>query len=118
MNQRKRYWVVALALAMTLSAPMVLAEGGSHDALKVQAKVSESDARATVMAKFPNGTIQDAELENEHGKLIWSFDIGDPKSPNVIELQVDAKTGRIVLQKAESPVEQAKEAKADKLLKP
>ncbi len=118
MNQRKQFAVVAAALAMALTAPTVLAAAASQDALKAQAKVTESDARATVLAKVPGGTVQSAELENEHGKLVWSFDISDPKSLNVIEVQVDAKTGRMVSKKSESPAEQAKEAKADKILKP
>ena len=118
MNQRKQFSVVAVALALALSAPMVTAAGGSQDALKAQAKVTESDARAMVLAMVPGGTVQSAELEIEHGKLVWSFDISDPRSPNVIEVQVDAKTGRIVSKKSESPAEQAKEAKADNLLKP
>lgn len=118
MKQTKEFSVVAVAFALALSAPAVLAAGGSQDALKAQAKVTESDARATVLAKVPGGTVQSAELENEHGKLVWSFDISDPKSPNVIEVQVDAKTGRVVSKKSESPAEQAKEAKADKVLKP
>lgn len=117
MNQRKQFSVVAVALAMALSVPTVLAAGGSQDALKAQAKVTESDARATVLAKVPGGTVESAELEIEHGKLIWSFDISYPKSKNVVEIQVDARTGRIVSKKSESPAEQAKEAKADKLLK-
>lgn len=118
MNRWKQFSVVAVALAMALSAPMVSAAGGSQDALKAQAKVTEAGARATALAMVPGGTVQSAELENEHGKLVWSFDIGNPKSPNVIEVQVDARTGRIVSKKSESPSEQAKEAKADKLSKP
>lgn len=117
MNQPKNLSVLAVALATALLASMVSATDRSQDALKAQAKVTEADARATVLAKVPGGTVQSAELENEHGKLIWSFDISDPKSPNVIEVQVDAKTGRIVSKKSESPAEQAKEAKADQLLK-
>ncbi|MDQ2944375.1 MAG: PepSY domain-containing protein [Acidobacteriota bacterium] len=69
------------------------------------------------MAKVPGETVQSAELEIEHGKLVWSFDIKDSKAPDVIEVQVDAKTGHIVSKKTESPAEQAKEAKADKLVK-
>ena len=118
MNQRKQFSVVAVALAMALSAPTVFAAGGSQDALKAQARGHGEGARATGLAKIPGGAVQSVELENENGKLVWSFDISDPKSPNVIEVQVDAKTGRIVSKKSESPSEQAKEAKADKVLKP
>ncbi len=118
MNPRKQFSIVAAALALAFSAPMVSAAAESQAALMSQAKVTESNARATALAKVPGGTVQSAELENEHGKLIWSFDISDPKSPNVIEVQVDARTGHVVSKKSESPSEQAKEAKADKVLKP
>ena len=40
-----------------------------------EAKVSKDDAEKTALAKVPNGTIKEAEIEKEHGKLIWSFDI-------------------------------------------
>ena len=112
----KKLSIIVVALGLGLSAPLVSAAGASQDALKAQAKVTETNARATALAKVPGGTVQSAELEIEHGKLVWSFDIKDLKSPDVIEVQVDAKTG--VSKKTESPVEQAKEAKADKLVKP
>ena len=115
---RKQFSGVAVALVLALCASMVSAADRSQGALKSHAKVTETDARVTALAKVPGGTVQSAELENEHGKLVWSFDITKPKSPNVIEVQVDAKTGRIVSQKVESPGEQAKEAKADKALNP
>ena len=118
MNQLKQFSIMLGALALGLAAPLVSAAGASQDALKAQAKVTEKDARATALAKVPGGTVQTAELEKERGKLVWSFDIFDPKSPNVIEVQVDAKTGRVVSKTVESPAEQAKEVKADKMLKP
>jgi len=52
-------------------------------------------------------------LENERGKLIWSFDIAVPKSRNVTEVQVDARTGSIVSTQIETPADQAKEATAE-----
>lgn len=115
MNRLKRFSIIPGVLALGLSAPLVSAAGESQDALKAQAKITEKDARATALAKVPGGTVQTAELEREHGKLVWSFDINDPKSPNVIEVQVDAKTGDVVSKKVESPADQAKEVKADKM---
>ena len=44
----------------------------------------------------------------------WSFDIKQANSANVVEVQVDARTGAVVSKKVESPADQAKEAKADK----
>lgn len=118
MYQPKQFSVITGVLALGLSAPLVSAAGGSQGAWKAQAKVSETDARALALAKVLGGTVQSAELENEHGILIWSFDIKALTSPNIIEVQVDAKTGHIVSKKTESPAEQAKEAKADKMVKP
>jgi hypothetical protein len=115
MNRLKRFSIIPGVLALGLSAPLVSAAGESQDALKAQAKITEKDARATALAKVPGGTVQTAELEREHGKLVWSFDINDPKSPNVIEVQVDAKTGDVVSKKVESPADQAKEVNADKM---
>jgi len=86
----------------------------SQAQLKSEAKVSEADARATALAKVPAGTVSSAELEKEHGKLIWSFDIAQAKSKNVTEVQVDAITGTIVSTKTETPRHEAKEAAAEK----
>ena len=40
-----------------------------------------------------------------------------PESINITEVQVDAKTGKIVSPQVETPAEQAKEAEADKKAK-
>ena len=45
--------------------------------------------------------------------MIWSFDIAQPKSTSVVEIQVDAKSGRIVSRKVESARKEAKEAKTE-----
>jgi len=55
------------------------------------------------------GTIQSAELEEEHGKLIWSFDISTPSTKNITEVQIDARNGRIVSVQIETPAAQMKE---------
>jgi uncharacterized membrane protein YkoI len=82
--------------------------------LRAQAKITQADAEKTALAKVPGGKIESAELENEHGKLVWSFDIFAPHSLNIAEVQVDAKNGKIVSNKTETPKDQAKEAAADK----
>jgi uncharacterized membrane protein YkoI len=46
--------------------------------LQSQAKISLETARATALSKVPNGTVKASELEREHGKLIYSFDISVP----------------------------------------
>ena len=74
---------------------------------------AEQEAITKLEAELESIAAQMTELEEEHGKLVWSFDIKDPKSPNVIEVNVDAKTGRIVSKKIETPADEAKEKKAD-----
>ena len=64
--------------------------------LQAEAKISRADAQATALAKTPNGTVKEAELEREHGKLIWSFDIATPDTADITEVNVDAITGAIV----------------------
>ena len=40
--------------------------------------------------------MKESELEKEHGRLVWSFDIAMPGTNVVTEVQVDAMTGEIV----------------------
>ena len=78
-----------------------------------QATVTKEAATKTALDKVPNGTIKEAELEKEHGKLVWSFDISSPDSKDITEVQVDAKTGRVVSVQKESPKAEKKEQKAE-----
>ena len=71
-------------------------DSGKQARLQAEAKVSEADARSTALTKAPNGTIKESELEKEHGKLIWSFDIATPDSKDITEVNVDAIDGSIV----------------------
>jgi uncharacterized membrane protein YkoI len=105
---------MCLVLITGFSLSVAVAAEESQAALKAQAKITIEEATTTALAKVPNGKIQAAELEKEHGKLIWSFDISMPKSRNITEVQVDARTGKIVSTQVETPENQAKEATADK----
>lgn len=82
--------------------------------LKAEAKVSEADAIATVRKEVPDGEIEEAELEREDGKLVYSFDIKTPNKSGVEELEIDAMTGAVVKKEYESDkkekAEKAKEA--------
>ncbi len=85
-----------------------------HEAkLKAEAKVSKDDAAKTALAQVPNGTVKDSELEKEHGKLIWSFDIATPDSKDITEVNVDAINGSVVSMEKETPEQQSKEKNED-----
>ncbi|MEA2602949.1 MAG: hypothetical protein QOF89_3941 [Acidobacteriota bacterium] len=64
--------------------------------LAKQAKISLETARATALAKVPNGTVKSEELEKEHGKLIYSFDIQVPGKSGIEEVNVDAIDGKVL----------------------
>jgi uncharacterized membrane protein YkoI len=77
--------------------------------LQAQAKISREQAQQTALAKVPGGTVKEGDLEREHGKLIWSFDIATPSSENITEIAVDAINGSVVSVDQETPEQQAKE---------
>jgi uncharacterized membrane protein YkoI len=109
--------LLTLGLLAGCTAATLTAAEQSQAALKAEAKVTEIQARQTAMAKVPGGTVKSSELEKECGKVIWSFDIAMPKSRNITEVQVDAKTGKIISTQIETPADQAKEANADQKAK-
>jgi uncharacterized membrane protein YkoI len=73
--------------------------------------ITLAQARAKALALHP-GEIKSAELEKEHGRQIYSFDIktGD----GIHEVNVDSETGKIVEDSKESPSAEAKEAAGKK----
>jgi len=72
-------------------------------------KITMAEARATALKKAP-GKVKSEELENEHGKLIYSFDIATSKS-GITEVNVDAMNGKIVAVQHESAAKEAAEKK-------
>lgn len=110
----KNYFAAMVAVAMMSAGAAAAAANNSADALAAEATVSRVDAEKAALSKVPDGSVQSAELEREHGRLIWSFDITRPKSKNVVEVNVDAKSGKIVAQHVETPAKEAREAAAEK----
>lgn len=106
--------ITLTALLFALSSAGLWAAEPNQDAAEAEAKVSLESASASALARVPGGTIKSHELEREHGRLIWSFDITKQKTRNIAEVQVDAKTGAIVAQTTETPRQQRKEALAEK----
>ena len=103
-----------LMLAFAVSAAASAHDGASQAELAQQAKVSKQTAQSTAQAAVPNSSVASSEIEREHGKLVWSFDLKQPGSKDIVEIQVDAMTGAIVSKEIENPKAQAKEAAADR----
>jgi uncharacterized membrane protein YkoI len=64
--------------------------------LLAQAKITPDSAAKLGSAKYPDAVIQSAEIEEEDGRLIYSFDFKTAGKAGVDEVQVDAKTGEVV----------------------
>jgi len=82
--------------------------------LSKQAKLSEDSGAAIARAKVPNGKIQSVELEQENGKLIYSYDIKIAGKSGIEEVNVNAMDGTVVGVEHESPSDEKKEVPADK----
>ena len=107
----------ALTSAFLASAALVgytHAAEPSQASLMSQARITRVAAEKTALAKVPSGIVKSAELEREHGALVWSFDIATPKSRDIHEILVNAKSGAIVYTEIETPKAQAEESAADK----
>lgn len=104
--------LAASAAASSLSAQGVVVKEDKPGLLK-KAVIKPEVATATALAKVPGGKIQSAEIEEEDGKLIYSFDIKVAGKSGIEEVAVDAKTGTATVEH-ETPEDEAKEAKADK----
>jgi uncharacterized membrane protein YkoI len=107
--------ILVLGLAAGLTGCMTEREEKEYKEkeakLEAQAKISRAEAEKIALAKAPGGTIKEGEIENEKGKLIWSFDITIPGTKDIKEVNVDASTGEVISVETETPAKEAKEAK-------
>jgi uncharacterized membrane protein YkoI len=102
----------AAVLAGGLTA--CVSEKQSEAQLQAQAKVSRIEAEKIALAKVPDGSIKEGELEKEKGKIIWSFDIATPGTKDITEVNVDALSGEIVAVEHETQAQQENEKKKEK----
>lgn len=114
---KKMKWVAVSVLGVGFSA---FASSPSEPAMKEekpgllsQAKVTPKAAREIATTRV-EGRVQSEELEEEHGKLVYSFDIKAPHTSGIEEIQVNALTGEIVSVEHEGPKAEMREKQADK----
>jgi hypothetical protein len=106
----KRIQSLLAALAVLVFASGCATEQSQAE-LRARAKISQAQAQQTALAKAPGGTVKSAELEEEKGRLVWSFDIAKLGTKDLTEVLVDASTGEVVSIENESPAQQAQEEK-------
>ena len=76
-------WAVFVSAILT-GGSLVMAksggqkEGGNEARLAKQARITKEKAQEIALKRAP-GSVESAELEKEHGKLVYSFDIRNAK---------------------------------------
>jgi DNA-directed RNA polymerase alpha subunit len=103
---------------VALGAPVLAAQSAkvaeSKPGLLKQAKITADSAIAVAKATLPKATISSAEIEQENGKLVFSFDMKTAGKTGIDEVNVDALTGKVVGKvQHESAADEKKEADAD-----
>ena len=101
--------LIAAAMISGAASAQTAACKEAAPGLAAKAKVSCVDAQKTALARVPNAKVKSAELEEEKGKLIYSFDLKQRGKHGIEEVQVDAVTGQIVSVEHESAKDEAAE---------
>jgi hypothetical protein len=125
MNRSIKYTLIPAALLAAAAFAPLAAQGPQPKykrdlpaSLLKQATVSEADAAKTAMNKVPKARIQAVELENEGGRLIYSYELKVPGRSGIEEVNVNAKTGEVVNTEHEGASAERKEARDEKAQHP
>jgi hypothetical protein len=125
-------WITRLALVFLVTAAATASatpptctihpkKGATKEELAAMARVTQADAQRAALATFKDrskATVKSAELEAEHGCLVYSFDIEIAGKTGVQEIQIDAGNGKVLSNKHESPKAEAAEKAKDKATTP
>jgi uncharacterized membrane protein YkoI len=111
--------VAAVVAAFVITAGVASAQGSAYKKdvpakLAKTAKISEDSAARIAQAKLPAGKIEAVELENEHGKLQYSYDIKVAGKSGIEEVNINAMDGSVIGVEHESAATVKKEAAAEK----
>jgi len=82
--------------------------------LTAQATISADSAQKIALGQVSRGWVREAELEQNKGTLVYSYDIKARGKSGVDEVLVDAKTGAVVSKTHETASAEAKEAASEK----
>jgi uncharacterized membrane protein YkoI len=110
--------VLTTVFALALLAGPAYAKGvkmkEERPGLLKKAKVTAAAATTTAQAKVPGGKIVSAEIEEENGKLLFSFDVKTDGKAGIDEVNVDAIDGTVLSVQHETPKDEARERATDK----
>lgn len=101
---------VAIAVIAFASAHAALPSRRARAYAAMRPRISADSAQVIALARVA-GKVKSRELEKEHGRLIYSFDIVVEGKSGIQEVNVDARTGKIVSVEHESAAEEKHEDK-------
>jgi uncharacterized membrane protein YkoI len=116
----KRYLILVVMTATILTAGVSIAAATpkarqenkeAQERLQREAKITKEQAQETALKRAP-GTVESGELEREHGKLVYSFDIRNARG-TIDEVQVSAITGKVVRVEHENKKQEAEEKRKE-----
>ncbi|HEY0810404.1 MAG TPA: PepSY domain-containing protein [Longimicrobiales bacterium] len=81
--------------------------------LLARATYSVEAARKQALAAVPGGVVVESEIEEEHGRLIYSFEIKVAGQDGVTEVEIDAMTGELIGTEHESDEDDGEEDERD-----
>jgi uncharacterized membrane protein YkoI len=127
MKSRSNAWILAAVVSLgplaLSAAPQKESKGAETKevrsartkadkaAMEKEAKISMEQAGKIALSRVKGGKIESGELEREHGKLIYSFDIKSPKG--ITEVNVNAIDGKVVAIQHENAAKEAAEKKQE-----
>jgi uncharacterized membrane protein YkoI len=85
----------AVIYAMLVMGTIAVVHFPELQAGEAQAKIGAAQARETALRAVP-GTVKESDLETEHGRLVYSFEIARPGERGITEVNVSAMNGSIV----------------------
>jgi uncharacterized membrane protein YkoI len=106
--------ILTAGVSLAANAPKSRQEGKEaqeQQRLQREAKITKEQAQETALKRAP-GNVESGELEREHGKLVYSFDIRNAKG-TITEVQVSAITGKVVRVEHENKKQEADEKRKE-----
>ena len=99
-----------MKLIILISLSLAIVGCASTEAeLASRARITRPQAESAALRHVRGATVKSAELEKEHGKLVWSFDLKVPGMRNLTEVHVDAVTGKVIATETETLEDEARE---------
>ena len=106
--------IITTEISLAVAAPKARQENREaqeQERLQRQTRITMEQARETALKRAP-GTVESGELEREHGKLVYSFDIRNARG-TIDEVQVSAITGKVVRVEHENKKQEAAEKRKE-----